>query len=172
MILELLEIGTIAPITIYLTYERFRIHRDRTSAWDLLVAQLKSRPSDSAHKSFWEEDCDHTPEIDWPRIQNARGLWQMYVNAGVMLKMADYAIRDGAVIDPELLRQLRSDATQIRVCIFYALSERACTHMTEEARANLSRVTALYCDMANRMLGLIKSDGSMLNHSFAGSVAS
>ena len=80
----------------------------------------------------------------------------MYENAGVMLNMADYAVRNGAAVDQELLAQLRSDATQIRVSIFFALSQHALCHATEEARVNIAHVTAIYEDMVSLMSGLVE----------------
>jgi hypothetical protein len=158
MILELFEIGIAASSAVYLSLWRIRIHRQRTVAWDSLVAQLK--PSglgfELSHESIGDKDLITTPEDRWHRIQDARGFWDMYENAGVMLNMADYAVRNGAAVDQELLAQLRSDATQIRISIFFALSQHALCHATEEARVNIAHVTAIYEDMVSLMSGLVE----------------
>ena len=158
MILQLFEIGIAASGAVYLSLWRIRIHRQRTSAWDSLVAQLKPSYSGSelSHEYLRDEDLNSTPEERWHRIQDARGYWEMFENAGVMLNMADYAVRNGAAVDPELLAQLRSDATQIRISIFFALSHHALSHVTEETRANMAHVTSIYEDMVRQMSWLVE----------------
>jgi|SRR5665213_400996 len=158
MIFELFEIGIAASSAVYLSLWRIRIHRQRTAAWDSLVAQLKPSclGSDLSQESLGDEERNITTGERWRRIQGARGFWDMYENAGVMLNMADYAVRNGSAVDQELLAQLRSDATQIRVCIFFALSQHALSHVTEETRANIAHVTAIYDDMVSLMSGLIQ----------------
>jgi hypothetical protein len=169
MIFETLEIGIAVSSAAYLSFLRMRFRRQRAVAWDTLVAQLKPSRlgSESGHTLLFD---GNRRGLSWQRIQDARGLWEMYENAGVILRMADYAARAGELVDTELLEQLRNDATQIRIYIFYALSEHVRSHVTEEARANIASVTAIYCDMVSRMSGLIQVNDGMLNQSFAGSI--
>jgi len=158
MILELFEIGIAVSSAVYLSLWRIRLHRQRTAAWDNLVAQLKPSclGSELSHESLGDKDLNTTPEERWRRIQGARGFWDMYENAGVILNMADYAVRNGAAVDQELLVQLRNDATQIRIGIFFALSQHALSHATEETRANIAHVTSIYEDMVSLMSGLVE----------------
>ena len=171
MIFQSLEIAILAISAIYLIYSRVRIHRQRAAAWDILVAQL--RPSCILSESDAiprNANHDTSLRVCWPQIQTARGLWEMYENAGVMLRIVDFAIHRGAAVDAALLDQLQSDAAQIRISIFYALSIRARTHVAEESRSSIRCVTELYCDMVDRMSGFIQSEAGLLNHDFAASM--
>lgn len=158
MIIELFEIGIAASSAVYLSLCRIRIHRQRRTAWNSLVAQLKPSclGSEFSHESLGDKDLDTTPEGRWRRIQDARGLWEMYENAGLMLNMADYAVRNGAKVEQGLLAQLQSDAAQIRISIFFALSKHALNHATEETKTSIARVTSIYENMVSLMSGLVE----------------
>ena len=70
---------------------------------------------DLSDQFLWKEGVNATPADAWQRMEGPKGLWIMYQNARVMLEMADFASRNDATVDREVLESLRSDAMQIRL---------------------------------------------------------
>ncbi len=124
MIFPLLQIALIATVAFYLGRWRVGVRRRNTQSWDSLLARL--RPDWSARELsdhfLWKEGLNASPEDAWKRMEGPHGLWAIYQNARVMLEMADFASRNCAAVDRELVETLRSDAMQIRVCVLMALS--------------------------------------------------
>ena len=75
----------------------------------------------------------------------------MYENAQVMLEMADYAARNSDTVDRLLLETLRSDAMQIRVCVFMTLTQYALSKANEGIRINAFRTASTYARMAAQL---------------------
>jgi hypothetical protein len=95
-------------------------------------------------------------------MEGPKGLWAMYQNARVMLEMADYAATRCTEVDPLLLATIRSDAMQIRVCVFMALGQYAFTQASEGVRVNAYRAASFYTDMAARMTQLLQANAAMV----------
>ncbi len=92
-----------------------------------------------------------TPEDAWQRIEGPKGLWAMYENAQVMMEMADYAAKNSDTFDRLVLEGLRSDAMQIRVCVFVTLGQYALSKANEGIRINAFRTASTYARMASQL---------------------
>lgn len=151
--MPLLEISMLVALVFYLGRWRGRMRRRNAQSWNSLLARL--RPEWSARElgdhSLWQEALNVTPEDAWLRIEGPRGLWAMYENAQVMLEMADYAARNSDTVDRLLLETLRSDAMQIRVCVFVTLSQYALSKANEGIRINAFRTASTYARMASQL---------------------
>jgi hypothetical protein len=165
MIFNLLQVTVVTAVAFYLYCWRAGVRRRNAQSWGSLLARL--RPGSGAYElsnqPLREEWLEATPEENWKRIQGPYGLWAMYQNSRVMLEMADYAARNTASIDRELLAALRSDAMQIRVFVLKALIHYAFKQANERICANAYCATSMYTEMAARMTQLTQGSlGDML----------
>ena len=164
MIFPLLQIAALAGVAFYLGRWRAGVRRRNTQSWESLIARL--RPDWSARELsehfLWKEGVNSTPEETWKRIQGAHGLWAIYQNARVMLEMSDFAFRNCANVDRELVETLRSDAMQIRVCVLMALAQYAFSQASEGVRVNAFRAASMYTGMAARMTRLLQENAAVM----------
>jgi hypothetical protein len=164
MVYALIQIAILALIALYLVLSRNRARRRNAQSWDALLARL--RPDWSARELsnnfLWKEGIDATPEDAWKRMEGPRGLWVMFQNAGVMLEMADFAAKNGSMIDPVAVATLRSDAMQIRLCVLMALAQYALSQATEGVKVNAFRAANIYSGMAARMTALLQNHAAMV----------
>jgi hypothetical protein len=153
MFLPLVSIAIMAAAGIYLGHWRKRMRRRNAQSWDSLLARL--RPDWSARAlgehSLWQEALNATPQDAWLRMEGPRGLWAIHQNAQVMLEMADYAARNSENVDLLLLESFRSDAMQIRVCVFMALFQYAFSKAGEGIGVNAFRASTIYARMASQL---------------------
>ena len=158
MILPLIQIALIVAIGLYLGHLRGNMRRRNTQSWSSLLARL--RPEWSARElgdhSLWQEALNVNAEDAWQRLDGPKGLWAMYQNAQVMMEMAEYAVRNSDSVDRVLLETLRSDAMQIRVCVFIALIQYALSKANEGIRINAFRAASIYANMAARMTNFLQ----------------
>jgi hypothetical protein len=168
MLLPLLQIASIAALTICLYRWKVGSSRRNAQSWDSIVARLRmdNCTRSLGDQSIWNGNLNVTPEEKWRLIQGVHGLWTMYENARVMLEMADYAARNGDSVDPELLATLRSDAMQIRVCVLSALAKYAFGQATESISVNMTRAAAMYSEMAARTAELLAANGREIAPNF------
>ncbi len=164
MIFPLLQIALIATVAFYLGRWRVGVRRRNSQTWDSLLARL--RPDWSARELsdhfLWKEGLNASPEDAWKRMEGPHGLWAIYQNARVMLEMADFASRNCATVDRELVETLRSDAMQIRVCVLMALAQYAFSQASEGVRVNAFRAASMYTGMAARMTQLLQENAAMV----------
>jgi len=172
MILNLLEIGVFTSLAIFIAYWNMTVRRRQARTWDLLAAQLHPArsymPRELNPHPSWADEQNRRPEEMWRQIRGATGLWEMFVNAGVMLDMADFASRNSDSVDCELLAALRNDAMQIRVCVLTVLAKHAGSKVTGGIGANVSRAAAHYADMVARTAELLRVNGGSLAPSIPG----
>ncbi|HUY80269.1 MAG TPA: hypothetical protein VMU92_00900 [Acidobacteriaceae bacterium] len=89
-----------------------------------------------------------TSEDIWPRIHGANGLWAMFVNAGVLMELADYAAAHGGDAIPELMiEELRSDALHLRISVLAALLRYGFSHSGVSASVNAHSAACAYGNM-------------------------
>ena len=161
MSLPILQIAAIAPVAIYLARWRVSIRRRNAQTWDSLVARLQPDWSGrelSVH-FLSKEGLNTTPEETWDRMHGIRGIRAMYLNAGVMLEMVDYAARNIEMSnsnDQVILETLRCDAMQIRSEALRVLARDAFNQASESVRCNAFRVASMYTGMAARMAQLLR----------------
>ena len=100
-----------------------------------------------------KEGLNATPEETWERMHGVRGIRAMYLNAGVMLEMVDYAARNIAVSsnDQVIFETLRWDAMQIRAESLKVLGRDAFNQASESVRSNAFHVATMYAGTAARM---------------------
>lgn len=159
-----LQIAGLAAVALYLARWRAGLRRRNAQSWDSLIAQLRPDWSarDLSDQFLWKEGLSTTPEETWTKMHGAHGLWAMYQNAKVMLEMADYATKHSNNIDRVLLETLRSDATQIRLCVLMALAQYAFSQASEGVRVNAFRAASMYTGMAARMTQLLQDNAATM----------
>jgi hypothetical protein len=161
MTLPILEIAAIAPLAIYLARWRVGLHRRHAQNWDSLVARLQPDWSGRELSSHFlsREGLNSTPDETWERMHGIRGIRAMYLNAGVMLEMVDYAARNIEMSnsnDQVLLETLRCDAMQIRSEALRVLARDAFNQVSEKVRCKAFHVASMYTGMAARMAQLLR----------------
>jgi hypothetical protein len=168
MSLSVLQIVAITPVVGYLGYLRAAMARRNKQSWDSMIAQLEKGWSGKqlSEHFLWKEGLSATPDETWVHIQGTRGLWAMHKNAGIMLRMADYAARNSDNVDPELLQALRSDAVQIRLCVLKTITQCAVSQASDSVRFSAFRAASMYTGMAARMTQLLEGSASMALPSF------
>jgi hypothetical protein len=168
MFLPLLQIAVIMIAAIGLSMWRSSMRRRNAQSWNAIVARMRPDPRSKslADESIWNGSMNVTPEEKWRLVRGAQGLWTIYENARVMLEMADYAARNSASIDLELLAALRSDAMQIRVCVLTALTKYAFSQVNESICINVTRAAAMYSEMTARTTELLKVNGCSMAPNF------
>jgi hypothetical protein len=167
MLLCSLQVVAVLGIALFLGRWKIGVHRRNGQSWESLIARLQHdcNARELTEHFLWREGLTATPEEAWERIQGPKGLRSMYRNAGIMLEMADFAARNGDV-DPELLKTLRSDATQIRMCVVQALFQYALSHANESVQLQAFRAASMYTGMAARMAQLMQAHASTALPSF------
>ena len=158
MIVALLQIAVMTIAVACLSAFRSNMRRRNAQSWEQIVGRLRLDCSTQrlADQSIWNGDMQVTPQEKWQLIRGAQGLWTLYENARVMLEMADYAARNSASVDLEMLATLRSDAMQIRVCVLTALGKYAFSQVNESISVNVSRAASMYTEMATRTTELLQ----------------
>jgi hypothetical protein len=158
------QLAVIGLVALYFVYLRSRMRRRNAQSWDALLSRL--RPDWSARELsdnfLWKEGINATPEDAWRRMEGPKGLWVMFQNAGVMLEMADFAVKNGSTIDPLTIATLRSDAMQIRLCVLMALGQYAFSQAGEGVRINAFRAASMYTSMAARMTELLQEHAAVM----------
>lgn len=159
MILPLIQVMVTAALLVYAGIWRRQQVRRKARSWDELVAQLRANDwgfDDIADRYLYKGGIHATPHDIWSRIDGARGLWAMFVNARILVQLADYAATHGETPDEELLESLRSDAFQIRLCVLLALGKYAASRSTVGASVNAHRAAGLYSEMLARLTHLLQ----------------
>lgn len=166
--LTVLQIVAVTLVVGYLGYLRISISRRKGQSWESLIARLQTGWSGRqlSEHFLYKEGVNSTPDDTWEHIGGMRGLWAIYKNAAVMLRMADYAARHGENVDPELLRTLRSDAVQIRLCTMMTIAQCAFSQASDGVRYNAFRAASMYTGMAARMTQLLEGSASVALPSF------
>lgn len=170
MAFTILTIAATFGIAVALFRWRAGVRRRNAQSWESLVQRLEPGWDHRAVRSYslFQESQNASPEEKWKRIEGAKGLWAMYENARVMQEMADYASRNGASVDAELLSALRRDALQIRFCVVSTLVQYAFMQVNESICAHAFRATSAYTEMADRARQLLQVNGGAMAASFAG----
>jgi hypothetical protein len=107
----LLQLAVLCALLAYLWQCRSQMRRRSLQSWETIVARVGSGFGDL---SFQEPTISgHSHQ----RKRTSRNLWALFVRAGVVLELADYAERNSApaILDPVLIASLRRDAMQIRI---------------------------------------------------------
>lgn len=150
--------GILSAAALYLGWRKSNLERRKRQSWESLIGRLKDCNGRELSPQFlWKEGLHAGPEETWERLGGLRGLWSLYGNARVMMEMAEFASRQGADVDEELLETLRCNATQIRLCVLAALSQCVLEHANESVRVQAFRAASVYTGMAARMAELLRT---------------
>ena len=165
--LPLVQVLFTAVILAYAGYWRKHHSRRRSESWDQIVAKLK--PNDWGYegvteKYLYSDQITATPEDVWHRISGARGLWAMYCNASVLVRLADYASENGGDqgIPEELLESIRTDAFHTRISVLMALAQHVFSRSSIAAQVSAHRATLTYCTLLRRMTSTFQEHTAIL----------
>ena len=165
--LPLVQVLFTALILAYAGYWRKHHSRQRSESWEQIVAKLK--PNDWGYegvteKYLYSDQITATPEDVWDRISGARGLWAMYCNASVLVRLADYAAEHGSDqgIPEELLESIRTDAFHTRISVLMALAQHVFSRSSIAAQVSAHRATSTYCTLLRRMTSTFQEHTAIL----------
>ena len=166
MILLLSQIAVTASLfAILVIWAVGQFKQRRSNTWDELVSQLRVNEwgfEEISERYLYKSGITATPEDIWPRIEGAKGLWAMYKNASVLLKLADYAAQHGDSANEALIASLRADALQIRLSVLSALAKYAFSRSTVGASVNAHRAATMYSEMLFHMTTLFQEHSAQL----------
>jgi hypothetical protein len=165
--LPLIQVLFTALILAYAAYWRKYHSRRRSESWDDIVSKL--RPNDWGYENvaeqyLYSDQINATPEDVWDRISGARGLWAMYCNAAVLVRLADYAAEHGNEhgIPEELLESIRTDAFHIRISVLMALAQHVFSRSSIAASVSAHRATLTYSTLLHRMTSVFQEHTAIL----------
>ncbi|ACO33819.1 MULTISPECIES: hypothetical protein [Acidobacterium] len=166
MPVPLLLVLVLATMLVYYTYWKRKQDRVRSSSWDWIASQLRSNNEFNfdrvSHRYLYEDGITATPSNVWEKINGVAGLWAMFRNAGLFLRLADYATDHGAEAPEELLESLRADAIQIRVAVLLATAKYLSTYSQVAASVNAHRAATAYSSMLAHMTRLFQDHSTLL----------
>ncbi len=166
MILLLSQIAVTASLfAILVIWAVGQVKHRRNKTWDDLVGQLRVNEwgfEEISERYLYKSGINATPEDIWPRIEGAKGLWAMYKNASVLLKLADYAAQHSDSSNEALIASLRADALQIRLSVISALVKYAFSRSTVGASVNAHRAATMYSEMLFHMTTLFQEHSAQL----------
>ncbi len=161
-----LMLFVVATLAAYYAYWRHKQHRMRASSWEWIASQVSSNSEFNfdtlSRRYLYEDGIDATPETVWEKINGVVGLWAMFRNAGLFLRLVDYATEHGADVPEELLESLRADAMQIRLAVLIAIAKYVSTCSQVAARVNAYRAATAYSSMLAHMTRLFQNHSTML----------
>jgi len=167
MILPILLITAVTAVpAAYAFYWRRNQARRRNADWDSILARFRSNSefgfAEITERYLYSPDIQATPQDIWQRIHGAAGLWAMFVNAGVLMELVDYASRHGGEAIPEMLiEELRSDALQLRMAVLVALLRYGVSRSGVSASVNAHRAACAYGSMLAHMTSLFQEHSAL-----------
>lgn len=172
MTFTLLQISAVVMLGAYFLRFRAAMRRRNARSWDSLVARL--RPNWDAREliddSFTDRKPSDTLNEKLKRILGAKGLWNMFENASVMLEMADYAARNSDSFDSGQLDVLRKEAMQIRLLVLEVLGKFAFSAVNESISMNVLRAESAYAEMAMRITEVLEVNAPEALPGFVGAM--
>lgn len=166
MLLPILSIAVTAVPAAYAVYWRRSQAKRRNADWESIVSRLHSNSefgfSELSERYLYSPAIQATSEDIWPRISGTNGLWAMFVNAGVLMELADYATAHGGEAVPELLiEELRSDALHLRIAVLTALLRYGLSRSGVSASVNAYRAACAYGAMLAHVTTLFQEHSAV-----------
>lgn len=156
----------LATLGSYYLFWKRRQNRVRASSWEWIASQVASNSEFNfdtlSRKYLYEDGIDATPETVWEKINGVMGLWAMFRNAGLFLRLVEYATEHGAEPPEELLESLRADALQIRIAVLMSIGKYLSTCSQVAARVNAYRAATAYSSMLAHMTKLFQNHSTVL----------
>jgi hypothetical protein len=151
---------------VYFLYWRHRQNRLRMANWDWIVSQIYSHSAfnfDTVSRRYlYGEGINATPSNVWEKINGVTGLWAMFRNAGLFLRMMEYATEHGAEVPEELLESIRADALQTRLAVLLSIAKYVSTTSQAAACVNAHRAATAYSSMLNHMTKLFQEHSTVM----------
>jgi len=135
---------------VLIAWARGQQKQRRVGSWDELVGQLHRNEcgfESISERYLYKGGIKASVDDIWSQIDGAKGLWALYRNVPVLLKLADYAAEHGDSSNEALIESLRADAFQIRVSVITALGKYAFSRSTVGASVHAHRAASMYSDM-------------------------
>jgi hypothetical protein len=166
MILPILSIAVTAVPAAYAVYWRRAQAKRRSADWNSILSRFRSNNefgfTELTERYLYSPAIQATSEDVWPRINGASGLWAMFINAGVLMELTDYAAAHGGEDIPELLiEELRSDALQLRIAVIAALMRYGFSRSGVSASVNAHRAACAYGAMLAHMTTLFQEHSTL-----------
>lgn len=166
MILPIISVAVATVPAVYAIYWRRAQSRRRNADWNSIVARFRSNSefgfAEITERYLYKPAIQATPGDIWPRIHGASGLWAMFVNAGVLMELADYAAAHGGEAVPEMLiEELRSDTLQLRLAVLVALARYGFSRSGVSASVNAHRAACAYGSMLAHMTTLFQEHSAL-----------
>lgn len=166
MILPILTVALTAVPAAYTIYWRRSQTKRRKAGWDSILSRFRSHSefgiAEISERYLYSSGIQATPEDIWPRIHGAEGLWAMFINAGVLMELADYAAEHGGDNIPEvLIEELRSDALQLRLAVLVGLVRYGVSRSGVSASVNAHRAACAYSSMLAHMTTLFQEHSTL-----------
>ena len=166
MILPILTVVVTAVPAVYALHWRRAQTKRRNAGWDSILTRFRSHSefgiAEISERYLYSPDIQATPEDIWPRIHGAEGLWAMFVNAGVLMELADYAADHGGEDIPEILiEELRSDALQLRIAVLVGMLRYGISRSGVSASVNAHRAACAYGSMLAHMTTLFQEHSAL-----------
>ena len=140
-------------------------HQKAANTWEELVSQLHGNEwglEEISERYLYKAGITATPADVWQRIDGANGLWAMYQNTAVLLKLADYAAEHSDSTNETLIEALRADAFAIRLSVISALLKYAFSRSTVGASVNAHRAATMYTEMLFHLTTLFQEHSAQL----------
>src|SRR5271169_4020508 len=165
MILTLISVAVPSVLFAYAVYWRRGQTKRKAADWDSIVARLRSNSAfnfdEVAERYLYSDGIRATPRDIWSRIDGANGLWAMFINAGVLMQLADYATEHGKDVPEELIEELHSDALQIRIAVLMALAKYGFSRSGVAASVNAHRAATAYSSMLAHITTLFQEHSAL-----------
>lgn len=166
MILPILTVVVTAVPAVYAIHWRRSQLKRRNAGWDSILSRFRSHSEfgfpEISERYLYSPGIQATPENIWPRIHGAEGLWAMFINAGVLMELADYAAEHGSEQIPEMLiEELRSDALQLRIAVLVGLLRYGVSRSGVSASVNAHRAACAYSAMLTHMTTLFQEHSAL-----------
>lgn len=166
MIITILSIALTAIPAAYAVYWRRNQAKRRNADWNSILVRLRSNSefgfAEVTERYLYSPNIQATPQDIWPRIHGVNGLWAMFVNAGVLMELADYASTHGGEAVPEMLiEELRSDALQLRLAVLTAILRYGFSRSGVSASVNAHRAACAYSAMLAHMTTLFQEHSAL-----------
>lgn len=166
MILSIFSVAIAAIPAAYVIYWRRTQIRRRNADWNSILGRLRSNSefgfAEISKRYLYSPGIQATSQDVWPRIDGVNGLWAMYVNAGVLMELAEYASTHGREVVPEMLiEELRSDAMQLRIAVLIAIARYGFSRSGVSASVNAHRAACAYGSMLAHMTTLFQEHSAL-----------
>jgi hypothetical protein len=158
----LFELLFVALIVGCLVQWRRGIVRRRGESWETLLGKLHPNWNAQVFGKDFLPDATATPEDIWHRIGGAKGLCSLFHNAGVLMEMAGYAVRNDPTPHRALLAAIHKEALRVQVLVVRTLVQYAFLSLSEGVRENAFWSVSIYIGMTVRMTQLLQESSANL----------